>query len=402
MRTDLVLLFAVGVSSMELKMYEVEVNQIYETDHEFQPVEANQIYETDHEFQPMLIAMMDHMKDLLDDMKNIQIEMSRRTCQENEKKSMHKRHIDKEGISTRTFCTHLSGNYRSCKNICDNLRFSSRFKCKATIWWRYVNACLGGRDEMTCLNAPTSTSISTSSDSTDCDYSTFGSSHTMNLPKKESCGPNNYSGISSSEINTILNKHNTLRAKVANGRETQGCPGPQPSATNMLEMRWNSQLAEVAQAWAEQCPNLKGPNPHDASDNRKICASDYHVGQNIYSYWGQDSTSAWENAIDSWYNEVKDMPNSLVSRFGSNTCSSRGIIGHYTQVVWAATNEVGCGGIHYPGTLGGTTYPESKIYVCNYGPGGNFLGSPLYESGTTASNCPSGTGASSDYPGLCV
>merc|ERR1712179_747413 len=191
----------------------------------------------------------------------------------------------------------------------------------------------------------------------DCDYSTMstGSDHTMNLPKPDpsTCAPNDYF-VSQDHIDIILDTHNQLRAKVANGVESLGCPGPQPSATNMMELKWNSQLAEGAQAW--------------------------------------------ENAINAWYDEVKDMPNTLVDSFGSNTCS--GVIGHYTQVVWAETYEVGCGAIHYPAKIGDTTYPYSKIYVCNYGPGGNLLDSPVYESGDAASNCPNAE--STNYPGLCT
>jgi len=230
----------------------------------------------------------------------------------------------------------------------------------------------------------------------DCDYSTMstGSDHTMNLPKpdKDTCAPKDYR-VSQDDIDIILDTHNKLRAKVANGDESLGCPGPQPSATNMMELKWNSQLAEVAQAWAEQCPG-----GHDDGDDRKICDPDYYVGQNIYFSWSYDPTDAWEKAINAWYDEVKDMPNTLVESFGSNTCS--GVIGHYTQVVWAETYEVGCGAIHYPAKIGDTTYPESKIYVCNYGPGGNWLGSPVYESGDAASNCPNAE--STDYPGLCT
>ena len=38
--------------------------------------------------------------------------------------------------------------------------------------------------------------------------------------------------------------------------------------------------------------------------------------------------------------------------------------------------------------------------MCNYGPGGNWLGAPVYEQGEPGSNCPSGTQKTSD--GLCA
>ena len=48
----------------------------------------------------------------------------------------------------------------------------------------------------------------------------------------------------------IVDKHNELRAKVANGQEKRGVDGAQPKAANMRKMIWNDQLAEVAQRYA--------------------------------------------------------------------------------------------------------------------------------------------------------
>ncbi|CAM9796148.1 unnamed protein product, partial [Chrysoparadoxa australica] len=52
--------------------------------------------------------------------------------------------------------------------------------------------------------------------------------------------------------------------------------------------------------------------------------------------------------VDQWYDEPKT-----------------GALNHFTQVVWSATTEVGCG----DATCGGSTY-----VVCNYNPAGNRVG----------------------------
>ena len=52
----------------------------------------------------------------------------------------------------------------------------------------------------------------------------------------------------------------------------------------------------------------------------------------------------------------------------TNTCS--GICGHYTQIVWAATQHLGCG---YRQCDGG-----GEIWVCNYDPRGNYYGQSPY------------------------
>ena len=53
----------------------------------------------------------------------------------------------------------------------------------------------------------------------------------------------------------IVQKHNELRAKVANGEEKLGQPAGtgQPKASNMRQLVWNDELAEVAQ---RQCNTL--------------------------------------------------------------------------------------------------------------------------------------------------
>ena len=63
---------------------------------------------------------------------------------------------------------------------------------------------------------------------------------------------------STSEVNhlqeikeAIVEKHNKLRAKVANGKETRGVDGAEPPASDMRVLEWNEDLAEVAQRYFE-------------------------------------------------------------------------------------------------------------------------------------------------------
>ena len=48
----------------------------------------------------------------------------------------------------------------------------------------------------------------------------------------------------------LVQKHNELRARVANGEETKGNqPNGQPKASNMKELVWNDELAAIAQRY---------------------------------------------------------------------------------------------------------------------------------------------------------
>ena len=58
----------------------------------------------------------------------------------------------------------------------------------------------------------------------------------------QSCGAPKARGVSDVAKNTIVDIHNKFRAKVANGQETRGRPGPQPAASNMLELQWDEEV----------------------------------------------------------------------------------------------------------------------------------------------------------------
>jgi pathogenesis-related protein 1 len=52
--------------------------------------------------------------------------------------------------------------------------------------------------------------------------------------------------------------------------------------------------------------------------------------------------------------------------YATNTCDGGATCGHYTQVVWRATQKLGCA----IGSCPGLAYPST--IVCDYGPGGNI------------------------------
>ncbi|KAK3892865.1 hypothetical protein Pcinc_003293 [Petrolisthes cinctipes] len=252
-----------------------------------------------------------------------------------------------------------------------------------------------GREEEhdTSPPAPTTTPTTTSpTPEGDCDWASLSPDHTMLLKANTECKITNMGLIKTGEKELILKIHNYFRSKVARGEENRGKPGPQPPAVDMLELVWSDKLAKVAQAWANQCPH-----GHDEAKNRGVCGAQYPVGQNIYYYWGFADEPNWEGAIEEWYDEVEYMPNTIADSF---MLLDTHRIGHYTQVVWAETREVGCGVVYYETTKEGTWYPNCKTYVCNYGTAGNVKTRPMYTQGPHASKCPNGV--SQTYPALCA
>ncbi|CAO1364329.1 unnamed protein product [Diamesa hyperborea] len=146
----------------------------------------------------------------------------------------------------------------------------------------------------------------------------------------------------------------------------------QPPASNMLSMRWHYGAARSAQKWAEQCQLLR----HDTPKGRWI--ENYGAcGQNIFV---STHKVPWLFAMRTWFLERDNFT------YGSHR-NDLNVIGHYTQMVWAATHKVGCGLAKC--NRGGPRGKAYFNYVCNYCPIGNRieqLGTP-YKKGKPCSGC---------------
>ncbi|XP_003708569.1 venom allergen 3 [Megachile rotundata] len=194
-----------------------------------------------------------------------------------------------------------------------------------------------------------------------------GTQHTLclypNNKPAAACGRVISVGFTDSEKQEIVHAHNYYRARVMKGEEKRGNPGPQPPASNMQKMVWDNEIANIAQRWANQCKF-----GHDSCRN----VARFYVGQNaaMTSTTGTVTTKP-TNIVEMWYNEVKVMDRNQVPRFTGKDLSN---VGHYTQLVWAKSNRLGCGKIIYQ-----TDAWKHYYVVCNYGPGGNVLTQPIYD-----------------------
>ncbi|XP_070063247.1 venom allergen 5 isoform X2 [Drosophila virilis] len=185
------------------------------------------------------------------------------------------------------------------------------------------------------------------------------------------------SGISTEERSIILQEHNRLRQLVATGRY----PG-QPGAENMREIVWDDELAARAQQWADNCQFRHDPH---RTINR------FTMGQNLAVIWSTAPLEAedgdFPSRIQNWFNEVQKY--SFGDAWSPKT-------GHYSQLVWGETSLVGCGFAEYKDNI-----KFNKLYVCNYGPGGNVVGYNPYEVGKPS--CATyGMKPSARYQGLCA
>jgi uncharacterized protein YkwD len=138
---------------------------------------------------------------------------------------------------------------------------------------------------------------------------------------------------------SILDVHNSERAAV-------GVP----------PLVWSDSLAAGAKTWAEHLATT----PEFAHDPDRG-----NVGENLAGFNPSKGVSAPGEGQMLWVAEKKDWHGGVLTQ--ENWYPT----GHYTQMVWKDTKEVGCatasGGGHW-----------FSILVCRYSPGGNVIGQAPY------------------------
>ena len=112
---------------------------------------------------------------------------------------------------------------------------------------------------------------------------------------------------------------------------------------------WSDGLARFAQEWANHLIATYGFSHRP--NNR--------YGENLYMIAG--ATASPSEVVGSWASEAREYD------LRSNTCS--GVCGHYTQIVLAETQAVGCAF---------AANRQQEVWVCNYDPPGNFVGHRPY------------------------
>lgn len=152
--------------------------------------------------------------------------------------------------------------------------------------------------------------------------------------------------MSSPYAQPFVNAHNNYRRKV------------NPPAKNMPMLVWADDLADNASKWAAKCQWAHSGTPG--------------VGENIYATSVRNDTNP-NNAVNSWDAEKSNY------NYANNTCAPGAMCGHYTQLVWANSKNLGCAIQDCP-KINGINWPNGGTFVvCQYTPPGNYIGQKPYQ-----------------------
>lgn len=140
-------------------------------------------------------------------------------------------------------------------------------------------------------------------------------------------------------------------------------------ALGLPALRWSNSLTEYANEWASRLASTQNCNlmHRPQSGNSKQI-----FGENLFYAsairWNSGKTQAQQMTpkavVDGWVSEKANY------NYASNRCAPGKMCGHYTQVVWKNSTEVGCAKAYCSN--------KSQVWVCNFNPPGNYEGQRPY------------------------
>jgi len=126
-------------------------------------------------------------------------------------------------------------------------------------------------------------------------------------------------------------------------------------------LTWNHQVTELANSWAHKCHwehDLSGLHAHGWGEN---LASQAPFTTDIHGMYAGWYTGECEKYVRAGCPAIS----------GSNFEA----FGHYTQLIWHASKEIGCGyadcSVNSPF---GSSFPHWTMLVCDFAPAGNYIG----------------------------
>lgn len=148
----------------------------------------------------------------------------------------------------------------------------------------------------------------------------------------------------------IINSHNILRAKY-----------------QQHPLSWSNSLANYAQQWVnhlattKNCEMIHRPNYGGGKFQQIYGENLFWASAEIFENGSiKRQTITAKDIVKAWAEEE------IFYNYQTNQCQDGQDCGHYTQIVWHESQQVGCAIAVCP--------DKSQIWACNYHPRGNYIG----------------------------
>ena len=127
-------------------------------------------------------------------------------------------------------------------------------------------------------------------------------------------------------------------------------------AMGVPPLRWDDGLAASAQIWADR---LAATGRFEHAPERPLDPQGENLWEGTRGYYSSEAM------VDAWVREKRNFRPGI---FPDNSATGRvEDVGHYTQLVWRQTRQVGCA------KAAGQT---DEVLVCRYSEAGNYRGEP--------------------------
>jgi pathogenesis-related protein 1 len=124
------------------------------------------------------------------------------------------------------------------------------------------------------------------------------------------------------------------------------------AAVGLPGLKWSGKLEASAAAWAQTLRGRGCAMQHSGSRT---------LGENLA--WASGARLTVAEVLEMWGEERRDYDHA------ANRCRPGAQCGHYTQMVWRGTTEIGCAA---------AACGAEEVLVCHYAPPGNWVGQRPY------------------------
>lgn len=202
---------------------------------------------------------------------------------------------------------------------------------------------------------------------------------------KKSNSKNNSANFSviplvNSNIKEIVQLHNNLRNQIASGEKGL------PKAADMLQLYWSRKIAQIVFDYL-----VKNDCQDEYSNTSTFRGMQLGVNVASREYTQTPESSPFTDFINTWFSEIENFKkDGDVQKFNKNDSK------HFSQLIWHDSEFLGCA---YCFKQNGSKVKE--VFVCQYSKKGNYIATPVYNTGDNC-QCAQGYACNnSTYKSLC-